>query len=129
LLIGGSVVLGMAEHWHWDTAINLTLSPLTHLLGLPVAVGTTLVFGVLRKELSLIMLVQALGTTAINHAMSATQILVFTIFITFYIPCLATIATLVKEIGRKMTLLAASYSFAIATLLALAARLVLSAIQ
>ena len=129
LLIGGSVVLGMAEHWHGDRFINLTLSPLTTLLGLPVAVGTTLVFGILRKELSMIMLVQALGTTAITQVMSATQILVFTIFVTFYIPCLATIATLVKEIGRKMTLLAAGYSFAIATALAVATRLVFSAVK
>jgi ferrous iron transport protein B len=77
----------------------------------------------------MIMLVQALGTTAITHVMSATQILVFTIFVTFYIPCLATIATLVKEIGRKMTLLALGYSFAIATVLAVATRLVFSAVK
>jgi len=122
LLIGGSVVLAMAEHWHWDGSINLALSPLTRLLGLPIAVGTTLVFGVLRKELSMIMLIQALGTSAINQTMTASQILVFTIFITFYIPCLATIATLVKEIGRKMTALALGYSFIVATVVAVAAR-------
>jgi ferrous iron transport protein B len=126
LLIGGSVVLGIAEHWHWDHAINVALSPLTGLLGLPMVVGTTLIFGLLRKELSMIMLVQALGTTHVNHSLSAGQILVFTIFITFYIPCLATIATLVKEIGRKMTAMAIAYSFAVATVLGLAARLVFS---
>ncbi len=129
LLIGGSVVLGMAEHWHWDHSINLALSPLTGLLGLPIAVGTTLVFGVLRKELSMIMLVQALGTTAIHQAMTTSQILVFTIFITFYIPCLATIATLVKEIGRKMTAFALGYSFVVATVLAVATRLVFSTLK
>jgi ferrous iron transport protein B len=129
LLIGGSVVLAIAEHWHWDRSINLALSPLTGLLGLPMVVGMTLVFGVLRKELSMIMLVQALGTTAIGQTMTVGQILVFTIFITFYIPCLATIATLLKEIGRKMTLLALGYSFAIATVLAVATRLVFSALK
>jgi len=129
LLIGGSVVLGLAEHWHWDRAINLALSPLTGILGLPMVVGTTLVFGVLRKELSMIMLVQALGTTAIHQAMTTCQILVFTIFITFYIPCLATIATLVKEIGRKMTVVALGYSFVVATVLAVATRLVFSTLK
>ena len=89
-------------------------------------VGTTLVFGVLRKELSMIMLVQALGTTAIHQAMTTCQILVFTIFITFYIPCLARIATLVKEIGRKMTVVAVGYSFVVATVLAVATRPVFS---
>jgi ferrous iron transport protein B len=128
LLVLGSAVLGLAEHWHLQRAIDAMLSPLTSLLGLPVVVGTTLVFGLLRKELSIIMLVQALGTTHVNQVMSATQILVFTIFVSFYIPCLATIATLVKEIGRKLTAMAIAYSFAVATLLAVAARFALAAV-
>jgi ferrous iron transport protein B len=124
LLIAGSAVLGLAEYWHWDHAINAALSPLTRALGLPIAVGTTLVFGLLRKELSMIMLVQALGTTQIRQVMTASQILVFTIFITFYIPCIATIATLLKQIGRKMTAFAIAYSFLVATALAVGTRFV-----
>lgn len=124
LLIAGSIVLGLAEHWRWDQAINAALSPLSGMLGLPLAVGTTLVFGLLRKEMSLIMLVQALGTANIGQVMSASQIVVFTIFVMFYVPCIATIAALVKEIGRKMTAIAVGYSFLIATLLATAARFV-----
>jgi ferrous iron transport protein B len=124
LLIAGSAVLGLAEYWHWDHAINAALSPLTRALGLPIAVGTTLVFGLLRKELSMVMLVQALGTTQIHQVMTASQILVFTIFITFYIPCIATIATLLKQIGRKMTAFAIGYSFLVATALAVATRFV-----
>lgn len=123
-LIGGSVVLGFAEHWRWDHAINVALSPLTMLLGLPLVVGTTMIFGVLRKELSMIMLVEVLGTTAVHQAMTTSQILVFTVFITFYIPCIATIAALLKEIGRKMTIAAIGYSFVLATVLGLATRLV-----
>ena len=125
LLIGGSLVLGLASYWNLDRYANIALSPLTALLGLPAAVGTTLVFGVLRKELALIMLTQALGTTSVGTVLSATQILVFTIFITFYIPCLATLVALVKEIGKKMTALAAAYTFVLATLMGLAARLIL----
>jgi ferrous iron transport protein B len=124
LLIAGSAVLGLAEYWHWDHAINAALSPLTRALGLPIAVGTTLVFGLLRKELSMVMLVQALGTTQIRQVMTAGQILVFTIFITFYIPCIATIATLLKQIGRKMTAFAIAYSFLVATALAVGTRFV-----
>ena len=124
LLIAGSAVLGLAEYWHWDHAINVALSPLTRVLGLPIAVGTTLVFGLLRKELSMVMLVQALGTTQIRQVMTASQILVFTIFITFYIPCIATVATLLKQIGRKMTAFAIGYSFLVATALAVATRFV-----
>jgi ferrous iron transport protein B len=126
LLIGGSLVLGLASYWNLDRYVNLLLSPLTRLLGLPAVVGTTLVFGILRKELSLIMLTQALGTNSVATVLSSTQIIVFTIFITFYIPCLATLVALVKEIGKKMTVLAAAYTFVLATLMGLAARLLLS---
>ena len=122
LLIAGSLVLGLGAYWNLDHYANVALSPLTLILGLPVVLGTTLVFGVLRKELALIMLAQALGTTSVATVLSATQIVVFTIFITFYIPCLATLVSLVKEIGKKMTALAAVYTFILATLMGLVAR-------
>ncbi|MBI2956977.1 MAG: ferrous iron transport protein B [Acidobacteria bacterium] len=122
LLVGGSVVLGLAEYRHWDQVINAGLAPLTGALGLPVAVGTTLIFGVLRKELSLLMLMQALGTSDIGSVLSSAQILVFTLFITFYTPCLATLVALATEIGKKLTALAVAFSFALALLLGVAAR-------
>jgi len=127
LLVGGSVVLGLAEFWQWDRYVNAGLSPLTRLLGLPSSVGVTLIFGVLRKELSMVMLVQALGTTNIHAAMSAAQILTFTVFITFYIPCLATLVAMTKEIGQRLTWLAAAYSLALATALGVATRFLLLA--
>jgi ferrous iron transport protein B len=100
ILILGSVLLGLLEYFQLDKLINQGLSPLTALLGLPAIIGTTLIFGVLRKELSLIMLTQALGTTQVLTILSTTQVLTFTIFITFYIPCVATMAVLVKELNR-----------------------------
>ena len=72
----------------------------------------------------MIMLTQALGTTQILAVMTKTQIMVFTLFVTFYIPCLATIGALWKEIGRKGALLAVLFTFGTATLLGLLARLV-----
>jgi ferrous iron transport protein B len=129
LLVIGSGVLGFAEFLHWDHYINTGLSPLTMLLGLPVVVGVTLVFGILRKELSMIMLVQALGTTNVHAAMTTAQILTFTIFVTSYIPCLATLVAMTKEIGRKFTTLAAAYSFALATFLGVATRLLFTALR
>ncbi|MFQ5694602.1 MAG: ferrous iron transport protein B, partial [Terriglobia bacterium] len=95
---------------------------------LPAVLGTTLIFGILRKELALLMLMQALGTTAIATVLTTTQIVVFTLFIMFYVPCLATLTTQVKEIGGKLTALAALYSLVLATTLALLARLVFSAL-
>jgi ferrous iron transport protein B len=123
MLIIGSLVLGLADHWHWNHAVNSALSPLTRLLGLPFAIGTTLVFGLLRKELSMIMLGQALGTPHVGAVMTHTQILVFTLFVAFYVPCLATVTSLVREIGKRMTAWVVTYTLAVATVLALLARL------
>ena len=125
LLIAGSLVLGLASYWNLDHYANSLFSPLTALLGLPAVVGTTLIFGLLRKELALIMLAEALGTSSIANVLTPVQIVVFTIFITFYIPCLATLVALAKEIGKKMTALAAAYTFALATVMGVAARFLL----
>ena len=123
LLIIGSAFLALMEYFGMERYVNWFLSPLTTLLGLPDAVGTTLIFGLLRKELSLIMLTQALGTTQVLTVMTKTQIMVFTIFVTFYIPCLATIAALWKEIGKKGALMAIFFTLSVAIILALATRL------
>ncbi len=123
MLILGSVILSLMKFWGMDRAINTLLWPLTYLLGLPEAVGTTLIFGVLRKELSMIMLIQALGTPHILIAMTKLQVLVFTVFVVFYIPCLATIAVLWREIGPKRALLTAFFTLILATGLALATKI------
>jgi ferrous iron transport protein B len=129
LLVAGSFILSLADYLGWDRIINAGLAPLTSLLGLPEVVGMTLIFGVLRKELSMLMLVQALGTTDVNTVLTAAQIVVFTVFITFYIPCVATLASMIKEIGRKLTLAAVAYTFVLATALGVAARLLLGALR
>lgn len=115
ILIAGSVILGMLEYFRLDTWINAGLAPITAFIGLPAVVGTTLIFGVLRKELALIMLTQAIGTTSVMTIMSATQILTFTVFITFYIPCVATMAVLVRELGRKWMAVVVALTLFLAT--------------
>jgi len=125
LLIVGSAVLGLIEYFGWQAAINAVLSPLTALLGLPSAVGLTLIFGVMRKELSLLMLMQAVGTTDVHSVMTSAQILIFTLFVTFYLPCLATLASMVREVGRKLTVAAAGALLVLAVVISLLARGVL----
>jgi len=125
LLIAGSAVLGLVDFLGWDRVINVALAPLTGLMGLPAVVGLTLVFGVMRKELSLLMLMQALGTSDVLSVMSAAQILIFTIFVTFYMPCLATLASLARELGWRLTAAAAGALLLLAIVISLAARSVL----
>jgi len=124
LLIIGSTILSLLQYYKADMLINNFFSPLTSLLGLPLVVGTTLIFGILRKELSMLMLIQAIGTSNVAAAMSTTQIMTFTIFIIFYVPCVATIAVLWKEIGSKRTLFTISFTFIIAIILGVITRFV-----
>lgn len=125
LLVVGSVVLNIIEYWGLERWINASLSPLTALLGLPTATGLTLIFGVMRKELSLLMLMQALGTTNVAAVMTSAQIVVFTLFVTFYLPCLATVAMMLKELGWKMTAAACGALLSLAVVISLAARVLL----
>lgn len=105
LIIAGSVMLKLAEVSGLLDPIAAVLSPVTVVwLGLPAITGITLIFGVLRKELSLIMLATLLGTTNFAQALTPVQMVVFTLVAMFYIPCIATIAALVKEFGWKKAL-------------------------
>jgi ferrous iron transport protein B len=123
LLVVSSIVLGILEWAHGAAAVNALLSPLTvTLLGLPAAVGLTLIFGILRKELTLVMLVQALGTVHVNTVMSNDQLLTFTLFVVFYIPCVATIAVMAKELGWRDTALISAFSVLLAVVIAVAGR-------
>ncbi|MCQ5340213.1 MAG: ferrous iron transport protein B, partial [Candidatus Methanomethylicia archaeon] len=88
--------------------IALALSPITVMwLGLPMITGIALIFGILRKELTLIMLATLLGTTNFSEipGFGPIQMIVFTIVTMFYIPCISTIAALIKEIGWKKALI------------------------
>jgi ferrous iron transport protein B len=123
LLVLSSVVLGLLEWADAANAINALLAPLTVvLLGLPAAVGMTLVFGILRKELTLVMLVQALGTTQLSTVMNDGQMLTFTLFVVFYVPCVATIAVMAKELGWRDTALISAFSVVLAVVIGLAGR-------
>jgi ferrous iron transport protein B len=123
ILIAGSVILSLLEYFQLDERINGFLSFFTSgLLGLPAAVGITLIFGILRKELAIIMLVQALGTSTFSSVMSEEQMMVFTVFSLFYIPCLATLGMLRSTIGNHGMLFTLLFTTAIGTVMALAVR-------
>lgn len=122
VLVIGSVVLSVLEFTHVDRYLNLALLPITWSLGLPAVIGVTLVFGVFRKELSLVMLFQALGTSRVDTVLSSGQIMVFTVFVLFYIPCVATIAALNRELGRTRTVAVVGITVGTALITGLAAR-------
>jgi len=121
LLVGGSIVLALIDYFNFAKYVNFVFMPFMELLGLPFSVGIVLIFGIFKKELTLLMLAQALGLSSIamiSKVLTVEQIFVFTIFVMFYIPCLATISTLYREIRLKGTMIITLSSVLIATILA-----------
>lgn len=105
LIVVGSLAIKVVEVAGLLSPIADLLSPITVAwLGLPVITGITLIFGVLRKELALIMLATLLGTTNFALVLTPVQMVVFTLVAIFYIPCIATISALIKEFGWKKAL-------------------------
>jgi len=86
----------------WMPAISDVLSPVTvNWLGLPAVTGILLIFGILRKELILVMLAAYLGTTNFGDVLTAKQMITLAVVSMFYIPCVATISVLWKDYGWK----------------------------
>ncbi len=115
LIVVGSLVIKASEIAGLLNPIADLLSPITVLwLGLPVVTGITLIFGVVRKELLLIMLATLLGTTNFAAVLTPVQMIVLTLVAMFYVPCIATISALVKEFGFKKALFITFFEIAFA---------------
>ncbi len=118
LIILGSFVIKLMDILGLSAFIMNAFIPITVTwLGLPPQVGIALIFGVLRKELTLIMLASPslLGTTDFSTVLTPVQMIVFTLVTMLYIPCIATIAALIKEFGWKRALFITVFEIAFAT--------------
>ncbi len=87
--------------------INIIMSPITVLwLGLPLITGVFLIYGILRKELTLVLLVilaNSLGLTLLE-LMTPIQMIVFCLVTMLYIPCFATVIIIAKQTNWKYAL-------------------------
>jgi ferrous iron transport protein B len=118
LIIVGSLVLKALEAFNLLAPIAEILSPVTvSWLQLPLITGVALIFGVLRKELTLVMLSTLAGTTNFSLVLTPVQMVVFTLVVMFYVPCVATITALVKETGYKKAFLVTVFEIAFALLI------------
>ena len=127
LLVAGSVILALLQLAGADRAINAFLAPLTtSWLGLPAALGVPLLFGVLRKELSIVMVFQALGTPDLGAVLDAAQVAALVLFLTFYMPCISTVAVIARAGGTRRAAQAAALSLAVALAVAGAGRLLMA---
>ncbi len=97
--------------------VNALLAPITVLwLGLPVAVGITLIFGIVRKELTILMLAVIFGTVDFASVLTPVQLIVLALVSMLYIPCISVILVLASEFGwrRALTISAAEVVMALA---------------
>jgi len=82
-------------------------------LGLPPLTGIPLIFGILRKELTLILLSELIPLNSLSHV----QMIVFSLVTMIYIPCIATIAACIRELGWKKALFITFFDIGLALLL------------
>jgi ferrous iron transport protein B len=102
LIIIGSIVIEAMRISNVLSLVSTVLSPVTVVwLGLPAFTGFLFIFGVIRKEAALVLLTTAAGTLDIRSVMSPVQMIVFAFVIMIYVPCVATIAALIRETGWK----------------------------
>ncbi|MEM1563061.1 MAG: ferrous iron transport protein B [Candidatus Bathyarchaeia archaeon] len=114
IIVAGSLTITALKVTSFINYITATAQPLiSGWLRLPVEAGVPLIFGVLRKELALILLSQLIPL----ESLSALQMVVFALVIMVYIPCIATIAALVREFGWRKAMAITLTDIALALLL------------
>ncbi|HPX78008.1 MAG TPA: ferrous iron transporter B, partial [Methanobacterium sp.] len=85
------------------TPVTNAMAPITVTwLGLPVVAGLVLIFGVVRKEFVLLILVTLFGTN-LAPFFTPLQFIILALVSMLFIPCIATITVLLKEFGWKAT--------------------------
>jgi len=123
IVLGGSTVLGALYETGYLWKLASPLSPIVEgWLGLPAVAGLTLIFAVLRKELALQLLVTLAvvmyggGAKNLLLFMTPAQLFVYALVNTIYIPCVATIAVLGRELGWKRAVSIMAFTIMLAIL-------------
>ena len=118
LLIIGAALIGVLNDYNLIHYITKPFEPImSGLLGLPASAGITLIFGIFRKEMALEMLIALGGTSNLLSFLTPLQIFVFTLVTSLYIPCVATIAVLGREVGWKKAIYVVLATIIIAVIL------------
>jgi len=114
-IVAGSLILEAIKIAGWLDPLADAMAPLVvQWLGLPKEAGITLIFGILRKELTLILLATLAGTANYAEILSPIQMIVFSLVAMIYFPCISTVAALVKEFGWRKAVLTALFDIGLA---------------
>ncbi|MCX8150759.1 MAG: ferrous iron transport protein B [Candidatus Bathyarchaeota archaeon] len=105
IIVGSVIIEAFALSGLMPYFVDIASPIMTAWLGLPAIVAIPLLFGILRKELTLILLATTLSSIGLSlESLSAVQMIVFALVVMIYIPCLATIAACKREFGWKKSL-------------------------
>lgn len=111
LLIISSIFLGLLGFYGiLDIFEEITAPVMTGILGLPPFASTSLLFGILRKEMAFETLVVLAGTANLTEVMTQLQLYIFALVSTLFIPCISTIAVLYREQGLKTAIQISLYT-------------------
>ena len=106
IIVAGSVTIeALAISGFLNYMVEVASPLISGWLGLPAVTGIPLIFGILRKELALILLQNVLAQQGmVLRSLTDVQMIVFSLVTMIYIPCIATIAACIREFGWKKAL-------------------------
>ena len=114
LLLVSSVVLGILQFFGVIAAFQVLFEGFMYsALGLPDYASTSLLFGILRKEMAFETLAILSGTANLGAVMSAAQLYVFAVVSVLFVPCISTIAVLYRQMGLKISLAVCCYTLSL----------------
>jgi ferrous iron transport protein B len=133
IVLGGSIILGGLYETGLLWKLAVPLRPIMEgWLGIPAVAGLTLIVAILRKELALQLLITLAmvqygpQASSLLSFMRPDQIVVYALVNTIYVPCVATIAILGRELGWRRAALISTFTAVLALLVGGAARGVLA---
>ncbi len=117
-IVIGSTVIETLRVFNILESITQAITPLTvGWLGLPAYTGVLLIFGILRKEANLALLISLANGAAITSVISPLQMITFSIVIMLYVPCISTITVMIRETSLKSTAVMVAAETALALLM------------
>ncbi|MDD5593937.1 MAG: ferrous iron transport protein B [Candidatus Margulisbacteria bacterium] len=132
----GSLVMGTLYETQYMWLLTKPMSLIIESwLGLPAVAGICLLFGILRKELALELL---LALAIVKYGpdihnllsfMTKQQLFIFALVTTLYFPCVAALTVLVKELGWKVSIAIVIFTVVLAVLVGGFANIFLNAVK
>ena len=127
ILLVGSLVLELLMQYGVMQALVDPFAWLTvGLLGLPAITIIAFIFGIMRKEMGLQLLVILFGTADLASVMTPAQLFIFALVMATYMPCMSAFAVMGKEFGWKDASKIAMASLGTALLMGTVANLLLN---